>query len=125
MRVENPRAWLLAIVRNAAFSWLARNRPKSVFATDDPAVFDSADARAANPGEADPETAMIAAADARALDAAIAALPHAQREVLVMRDIQGLTYKDIAAAIDAPIGTVMSRLARARAVLIAQLGHAS
>ena len=66
--------------------------------------------------------ALIAAADEAALEAAIGALPHVFREVVVMRDINGLSYREIAAAIGAPIGTVMSRLARGRASLVASLG---
>ncbi len=65
---------------------------------------------------------MIAAADEAALEAAIQSLPHLFREVVVMRDINGLSYREIAAAIDAPVGTVMSRLARGRTALIDKLG---
>jgi RNA polymerase sigma factor (sigma-70 family) len=65
---------------------------------------------------------MIAAADEGALEAAIAALPHLFREVIVMRDINGLSYRDIAEATGAPQGTVMSRLARGRALLAGALG---
>ena len=63
---------------------------------------------------------MIAAADEAALEAAIGALPHLFREVIVMRDINGLSYREIAAAIGAPIGTVMSRLARGRALSLSR-----
>ena len=120
--VEQPRAWLLAIVRNTAFSWLAKNRPKTILLTDDAQLLEAAAAR--GPGEAapGPEDALIAAADEAALEAAIAALPHLFREVIVMRDINGLSYREIAAATGAPQGTVMSRLARGRALLVAKLG---
>ena len=117
--VENPRAWLLGIVRNTAFTWLAKNHPKALLVTDDISVFEMA----AGAGEASPtaEEAMIAAANETQLHQAIDALPAAFREVLVMREITGLSYRDIAAAAGAPIGTVMSRLARARALLTAKL----
>jgi len=70
----------------------------------------------------DPEEALIAAADEAALESAIQALPHIFREVIVMRDINGMSYREIASAIGAPRGTVMSRLARARAHLVEKLG---
>ncbi len=121
--VERGKAWLLAIVRNTAFTWLAKNRPKTVVLTDDASALEAAAAKAA-PEARDPETALIAAADEAALEAAIGALPHIFREVVVMRDVNGLSYREIAAAVGAPIGTVMSRLARGRASLAASLGGA-
>jgi RNA polymerase sigma-70 factor (ECF subfamily) len=118
--VERPRAWVLTIVRNTAFSWLAKNRPKAVVLTDDPQVLDAAAAH--GDSAPDPEEALIAAADEVALESAIQALPHLFREVIVMRDINGMSYREIAAAIGAPQGTVMSRLARGRARLVDKLG---
>ena len=112
----NARAWLLAITRNAAFSWLARNRPKTLVPSGDI----EADAPADPAGT--PEDALIAKADTAALETAIAGLPPLFRETLVLRDINGLAYREIAEVIGAPIGTVMSRLARARALLISALG---
>ncbi len=70
-----------------------------------------------------PEEVVIAAADATRIENALAALPHAFRETIVMREINGLTYREIADVTGAPIGTVMSRLARARALLIAALAE--
>ena len=70
-------------------------------------------------GDLTPEAALIAKADANRLEAAIAQLPVPFREALVLRDVQGLEYREIAEVIKAPIGTVMSRLARARNRLIA------
>ena len=116
--VERPRAWVLTIVRNTAYSWLAKNRPKAVVLTADPQLLDAAAATAPNP-----EEALIAAADEAALETAIMALPHLFREVIVMRDINAMSYREIAAAIGAPQGTVMSRLARARAQLVDRLGR--
>jgi len=118
--VERPRAWVLMIVRNTAFSWLAKNRPKAVVLTDDPQLLDAAAAR--RDSAPDPEEGLIAAADEAALESAIQALPHLYREVIVMRDINGMSYREIAAAIGAPQGTMMSRLARGRARLVDKLG---
>jgi len=117
----NARPWVLAITRNTAFTWLARNRPKSlVFAADIETVVPASDAE---PSGA-PDAALIAAADSAAVEAALARLSLPFREVLVMREINGLTYRDIAQAIGAPIGTVMSRLARARRLMLVELrGH--
>jgi RNA polymerase sigma-70 factor (ECF subfamily) len=118
--VERPRAWVLTIVRNTAFSWLAKNRPRAVVLSDDQQLLDAAAAR--RDSAPDPEEAFIAAADEAALESAIQALPHLYREVIVMRDINGMSYREIAAAIGAPQGTVMSRLARGRARLVDKLG---
>lgn len=116
----NARAWVMAIVRNTAFSWLARNRPKEILLTDD---IEAAEGLAATPpGGETPEDALIAKANAMQLEAAIAALPPQLRETFVLRDIQDMSYREIAAVTQAPIGTVMSRLARARAALAQSLG---
>lgn len=119
--IERPRAWLLSIVRNTAFTWLAKNRPKTVLLTDDAQLLEAAAAEEGD-GARDPEETLIARADQAALESAIEALPHLFREVIVMRDINGLSYREIAATVGAPIGTVMSRLARGRASLIGRLG---
>jgi RNA polymerase sigma factor (sigma-70 family) len=118
--VERPRAWVLTIVRNTTFTWLAKNRPKALVLIGDPQLLEAATAH--RDSAPDPEEALIAAADESALKSAIQALPHIFREVIVMRDINGMSYREIAAAIDAPQGTVMSRLARARAQLVEKLG---
>ncbi len=115
---DNARAWLLAITRNTAFTWLARNRPKSVVLTADPEI--EAGAAEIDPGPA-PDAALIAAADTAALEAAIADLPAPFRETLVMREFNGLSYRDIAEVTGVPVGTVMSRLARARNLLLVAL----
>jgi RNA polymerase sigma factor (sigma-70 family) len=115
---DNARAWLLAITRNTAFTWLARNRPKAVVLTADPEA--DADTPETEPSQA-PDAALIAAADAATLEAALAELPQMFREALVMREIDGLSYREIAEVIGVPVGTVMSRLARARRLLLAAL----
>ena len=120
--IERPRAWVLTIVRNTAFTWLAKNRPKTVLITDDAQLLETAAAKEPGAATPNPEERLIAAADEAALESAIQGLPHLFREVIVMRDINGLSYREIAAAIGAPQGTVMSRLARARAFLVEKLG---
>ena len=119
----NSRAWTLAIVRNAAHDWLRKNRSPAVIHVDDLEAIErmqSQDADASAPDT--PEAALIARADEARLEAAIAGLPTAFRETLVLRDVQGLDYREIASIAGVPIGTVMSRLARARARLIEMLG---
>jgi RNA polymerase sigma factor (sigma-70 family) len=118
--VEQPRAWVLTIVRNTTFTWLAKNRPRALVLIGDPQLMETATAH--RDSAPDPEEALIAAADESALKSAIEALPYIFREVIVMRDINGMSYREIAAAIGAPQGTVMSRLARARAQLVEKLG---
>ena len=117
----NARAWLLTITRNAAFTWLSKNRSGTVFGVDDVEEVERKELDRGLPmeGSETPEAALIAKADANRLEAAIAQLPVPFREALVLRDVQGLDYREIAQVIKVPIGTVMSRLARARSRLIA------
>jgi RNA polymerase sigma factor (sigma-70 family) len=118
---RNGRAWVLAIVRNAAYDWLRKNRPPAVINVDDLEAVERMRSADDDAGD-NPEAALIARADGVKLDAAIARLPTVFRETLVLRDVQGLDYKEIAAITGVPIGTVMSRLARARRRLIEMLG---
>jgi RNA polymerase sigma factor (sigma-70 family) len=119
----NGRAWVLTIVRNAAYDWLRKNRPPAIVHVDDlEAVERMRPADDAAPGADNPEAALIARADEVKLEAAIASLPAIFRETLVLRDVQGLDYREIATITDVPIGTVMSRLARARRRVIEMLG---
>ncbi len=118
----NARAWVLSIVRNTAYSWLRQNRPSAVVTVED---LEAVELMQSDPGDRSvetPEVALIAKADAEQLRAAIAALPSPFRETLVLRDIEGLDYREIAEATEVPIGTVMSRLARARRRLIELIG---
>ena len=124
IRSTDARAWLLAIVRNTAFTWIAKNRPKAVVTTDDEGVFEQAGLEMIEP-QASPEAILIEKADAEHLHHAIAALPLSYREVLVLREIEGLNYQEISRALSIPIGTVMSRLARARNLLIQRIGMVS
>jgi RNA polymerase sigma factor (sigma-70 family) len=115
--VDRPRPWFLAIVRNAAMTWMARNRPKGVAYAGDMSDLDAIDAQGGSDDRPDPEQALIAREDAESLRQAIAGLPSPFLETLVMRDVNGLSYREIAEATEAPVGTVMSRLARARFAL--------
>jgi RNA polymerase sigma factor (sigma-70 family) len=117
----NARAWVLTIVRHAAYSWLRRNRSAALIMVEDLEAVERVHADPADPQHATPETELIAKADAARLEAAIAALPAPFKETLVLRDIRGLGYREIALATEAPIGTVMSRLARARRRVSASL----
>ncbi len=107
-----PRPWLLAIVRNACFTWLQANRPAELQAID--RMEQESDA----PG---PEALAARDVDRRRLNEAIAALPVQFREVLVLRELEELAYRDIARIAEIPIGTVMSRLSRARRLLAESL----
>jgi RNA polymerase sigma-70 factor (ECF subfamily) len=116
----NARGWVLSIVRNTAYTWLKKHRdPKLVMVEAIEDVADAATDR--DQGPAAPDAALIERADAARLEAAIAALPDEFRETLVLRELQGLDYRAIAEVTGVPIGTVMSRLARARRRLIALL----
>ena len=122
----NARAWVLTIVRHAAYTWLGKNRPAALVVTDDlEAVERAAFSRGGGGGSEaageTPEAALIAKAEAARLEAAIQKLPPPFRETLVLRDLQGLDYKEIAKVTGVPIGTVMSRLARARQRLMTMI----
>jgi RNA polymerase sigma-70 factor (ECF subfamily) len=119
----NGRAWVLTIVRNAAYDWLRKNRSPAVVHVDDLEAVERMElADGATPAGDTPEATLIARADEAKLEAAIAGLPAVFRDTLVLRDVQGLDYREIATITGVPIGTVMSRLARARARVIATLG---
>ena len=110
-REGNARAWVLTIVRHTAYNWLGKNRPATLVVTNDVEGIEGAEIAS---GDAEAETEIIAKADAARLQAAIEKLPPPFRETLVLRDLQGLDYREIAKVTGVPIGTVMSRLARAR-----------
>ena len=113
-RGDNARAWWLQIVRHTCFSWLKENRPAELVALDDG---DDAWHAIAAPSADEPAAIAMRNADRQQINQAIAALPFAFREVLVLRELNDLCYKDIAHIADIPVGTVMSRLARARGLL--------
>jgi RNA polymerase sigma-70 factor (ECF subfamily) len=111
-RGENPRAWLLQIVRTTALTRLAVRR-------DAPLDSEPGGAHADLPSpEPSPEAAYEAAERRGVLGHAIAALPAELRECLVLREFEDMSYRDIAVITGVPIGTVMSRLFRARRTLM-------
>lgn len=109
---SDARAWFLTIVRHAFYDWCGRNRPAEIAHDDGTAIETAVD-----PAAVDPEYAALRSAEAKVLADAVAELPLAFREVLILREMEELSYKEIARIADIPIGTVMSRLARARALL--------
>jgi RNA polymerase sigma factor (sigma-70 family) len=121
----NSRAWLLTIVRNTAYTWLRNNRPSALMLVDDLGKLESEQVGTTNVDSGTPETALLAKTEAASLEAAIAELPPAYRETLVLRDVQGLGYREISQVTGVPIGTVMSRLARGRAQVIKTIGAKS
>jgi RNA polymerase sigma-70 factor (ECF subfamily) len=121
----NARAWSLTIVRNTAYSWLMKNRPKAVVFTDDLSVAEQQELEHEGPQGMrieTPEEIALFKADAEEVQHALAQLPAHFREVIVLREVNQLNYRDIAEIINVPIGTVMSRLSRGRQLLIAHLG---
>jgi RNA polymerase sigma-70 factor (ECF subfamily) len=105
----NARAWLLTIVRNSFYSWLEqKNRGHESLDPFDEEIHSAAT------GGADPEIELLRQADSRLLRRGFESLPLPLREVMVLRELEGLSYKEIAAVAGVPIGTVMSRLSRAR-----------
>lgn len=113
-RGEGARAWLLQIVRNTCYTWLKENHPVEKVALDD---FDDAWQDVAAPSADEPPAVAMRKADRAQIDTAIANLPVAYREVLVLRELEDLSYGDIARIAGIPVGTVMSRLARARGLM--------
>ena len=114
-RGTNPRGWILQIVRNAAFASMKVNRGLVAVSGDE---LEGDDPRLADPAD-NPEMALMKEQDSQRLARHLAAMPIDLREVLVLREIEELAYKDIAAITGAPVGTVMSRLWRARRLLAA------
>lgn len=112
---KNSRAWLLTIVRNTCYTWLRQNRAREL-ATE----FDED----THGGESDnPEMILLESVNAQLLKQAMEELPVEFREALILRELEGLSYKEIAVIADVPVGTVMSRLARARGRLQRRLSE--
>lgn len=118
----SAKAWSLTVTRNTAYSWLLKNRPAAVIFTEDLGRDEQArleQQQASGDKDAPtPETILLSRADTNSVRAAIEALPAPFREVIVLRELHELNYRDIAEVTGAPIGTVMSRLARARKMLL-------
>ena len=107
-RGNDGRGWLLAIVRNTCFSWLRKNRRQDLADEFDEAIHSGEDA------SPDPERALFEGLDTRRVQHALEELPAEFREAIVLRELEGMSYKEIGDIAGVPIGTVMSRLARAR-----------
>ena len=105
-RGGDARAWVLMIVRNTCYRWLRKNR-KPVTAFDEELHGVTVDAST-------PETILFQHADRELVELAMSRLPTRFREILVLRELEGLSYKEIAEATHKPIGTVMSSISRAR-----------
>jgi len=121
----NARAWSLTIVRNTAYSWLWKNKSKAVAFADDlsPAEQQELEHEGLHATRVEtPEEIALFKADAEEVQRALAQLPAQFREVIVLREINQLNYRDIAEITNVPIGTVMSRLSRGRRLLIALRG---
>jgi len=104
----DARSWLLAIVRNTCYTWLRKNRSHEFTTSFDLDLHDAQDPAA------NPEQAAVQSANQEVLRKALEDIPLEFREVLVLREFEGLSYQQICGVTDLPIGTVMSRLARAR-----------
>ena len=105
-RGGDSRSWILRIVRNTCYTWLQKNRPSET------AVELNEDLHEAQTG--DPEMRLVEIADRQLLKGLLERIPTEFREVVVMRDIEGLSYREISVITELPLGTVMSRLARGR-----------
>ncbi|HEX4056172.1 MAG TPA: sigma-70 family RNA polymerase sigma factor [Tepidisphaeraceae bacterium] len=114
-RGDDARAWLLTIVRNTCYTWLKRQR------TRDTAVDVDTDVDTVESASADPFSVLSRNLQSEQLRAAVEDLPVEFREVIVLKDLQGMSYREIAKIVAVPIGTVMSRLARGRRRLAERL----
>ena len=116
----DSRSWLLTIVRNTCYTWLQQNR---VLRSADP-IEDKLDELGMD--HSDPEVLLLQSLDSQIVREALQELPVEFREVVVLREMEGFSYKEIANVIDIPIGTVMSRLKRGRnklhALLVSRMG---
>ncbi len=107
-RGGDPRAWLLTIVRNSCYTWLQQNRLQELTTAFDEEI------HTAEEHSRSPEALLLESADASRVQGALEVLPPEFREAIVLRELEGMSYKEIAGLCGVPVGTVMSRLARAR-----------
>jgi RNA polymerase sigma-70 factor (ECF subfamily) len=115
-RGGDGKAWLMTILRNVCFTMLKKARSHEPAEPFDEEIHQEA-------GQAEVREALRQNANAETLKSALEKLPVDYREIIVLHDLEGLQYKEIAATVGIPIGTVMSRLARARARLRAEIVH--
>lgn len=113
-RGDNARAWLLQIVRNAAYTWLAERRCGPLPLTDELALSHSETPDSTD----DPETALTRSQARTNLARVLAVLPAELKECIVLRELEEMSYREIADVTGVPVGTVMSRLWRARRILL-------
>jgi RNA polymerase sigma-70 factor, ECF subfamily len=111
---DNPRGWLLTVVRNSAYTFLQQNRARELGQEIDEDQHSTHET---------PEVLILRSAQARSLNQAVEKLPVEFREIFVLREMEGLSYKEIAEVARIPLGTVMSRLSRARKQLQAAVGQ--
>ena len=104
----DARSWLLTIIRNTSYSWLQKNRPRDLATSSDTEL------EIMESNLLDPEAQLIQNADNDLIEHALDRLALEYREVIVLRELEGMSYKEIASITNIPLGTVMSRLARAR-----------
>jgi RNA polymerase sigma factor (sigma-70 family) len=119
-RGGNVRSWVLRIVRNTCYTWLDQNRPPHPNLEFDEKLFGP------DPLALTPEETLSRKDDSKLVRQALQDLPPSHREVLILRELEGMSYKEISEIMDMPAGTVMSRLSRARDGLhqsLANLGH--
>ena len=114
-REGDAKSWLLKIVRRSCYDWLERNRPADLVPLETAA--DAASSGTPLPSTVDTEQLLQSRSELRRLDRLIEELPAPLREALVLRELQELDYRQIAEVTGVPIGTVMSRLHRARSAL--------
>ena len=114
-RGGDRRAWLLTIVRNSCYTWLQQNRLQELTTVFDEEIHTSQE------HSRSPEALLLEKADARLVKDALEELQPEFREAIVLRELEGMSYKEIADVAGVPVGTVMSRLARARERLQRQL----
>jgi RNA polymerase sigma factor (sigma-70 family) len=122
------KPWLLTIARNLAYTWLTRRQRMAKVISFEDAVSARGSDGVAVPmqfasGEPSPEARLVAQAEAELVDRGLSALPLPLRETIVLRELEDLSYQEIADVMGVPIGTVMSRLSRARTRLKALLGE--
>jgi RNA polymerase sigma factor (sigma-70 family) len=120
----NARAWFLTIVRNVAYSWLQRHRPAKLVSLEDlsPVAQQEVEVGGLMIGAVPtPEDLLLAKQRSAELQKAVETLPLHLKETLVLREFHGLSYREIAVISDIPVGTVMSRLAKARQSLVSRL----
>jgi RNA polymerase sigma-70 factor (ECF subfamily) len=108
----SARAWLLSNVRNTCYTWLHKNRQ-----ADSTELFDEEIHHPEPSGGADPEVQALVAADKETVSRALEELPDVFREAFVLREMEGMSYREIADVTAVSLGTVMSRLARGRTQL--------